>query len=134
MIIIFTQLNLNSFNRIFHLISQLWSSVVTQTCFLPVYYKRNENMWVDGFLIDFLQKKSSDLFVRKFVIFTGFLFSERLAFDAVVRIYIDNLTLPLQNIGILESDNVSSMLNTMIYLYFLSISLFVCYLIISIVI
>lgn len=91
-------------------------------------------MWVDGFLIDFLQKKSSDLFVRKFVIFTGFLFSERLAFDAVVRIYIDNLTLPLQNISILESDNVSSMLSTMIYLYFLSISVFVCYLIISVVI
>lgn len=82
-------------------------------------------MWVDGFLIDFLQKKSADIFVRKFVIFTGFLFSERLAFDYVVRIYIDNLTLPLQTLGSIEVDNVSSMLSTMLYLYFFSVALLV---------
>jgi hypothetical protein len=29
--------------------------------FLISYFKRNELLWVDGFLIDFLQKKSVDI-------------------------------------------------------------------------
>ena len=48
-------------------------------------------MWVDGFLFDFLQKKSIDIFLRKFVINTGYVFSERMVFEGVVRVYLDNL-------------------------------------------
>ena len=84
-----------------------------------------ENFGENVSLIDFLQKKSADIFVRKFVIFTGFLFSERLAFDYVVRIYIDNLTSPLQTLGSIEVDNVSSMLSSMLYLYFSLIAIIV---------
>ena len=65
---------------------------IVQSCiFLSRYYTRNELLWVDGFIIDFLQKKSIDLFLRKFVIYTGFIFSERLVFEYVVRFYLDNL-------------------------------------------
>ena len=72
--------------------------------------------------------------MRKFVIFTGFLFSERLAFDAVVRIYIDNLTMPLRSFSIFEVDNVSSMLTMILYLYFISIFVFLLYISIQFII
>ena len=34
---------------------------ITKLAFLPKYYSRNELIFGDGFLIDFLQKKSVDL-------------------------------------------------------------------------
>ena len=104
--------------------------VVKNFVFLPKYYSRNENIWVDGFLFDFLQKKSADLWIRKFVIYTGFLFSERLAFDSVVRIYLDNVLWPLHYFGSLEANNVLEMLLINIFFYFLLfaiiILLYVC--------
>jgi len=39
----------------------IWSFCLTKTIFLPLYYIRNENVWQDGFLFDFLQKKTLDL-------------------------------------------------------------------------
>jgi hypothetical protein len=68
-----------------------YANVQTQTRFLPMYYWRSELMWQDGFLFDFLQKKTADAWVRQFVIYTGFIFSERLVFENVVRFYIDYL-------------------------------------------
>ena len=64
---------------------------IYKSSFLQTYYARSENVWNDGFLFDFLQKKTADAWIRRFVIYTGFLFSERLVFDYVVRIYLDNL-------------------------------------------
>jgi hypothetical protein len=104
--------------------------VVKNFVFLPKYYSRNENIWVDGFLFDFLQKKSADLWIRKFVIYTGFLFSERLVFDSVVRVYLDNILWPLHYFGSLEANNVLEMLLINIFFYFLLfaiiILLYVC--------
>lgn len=65
--------------------------VYSRTAFLQTYYNRNENIWGDGFLFDFLQKKTVDAWVRQYVIYTGFLFSERLVFEVVVRLYNDLL-------------------------------------------
>lgn len=65
--------------------------LVSETSFLPAYYRRSELVWLDGFLLDFLQKKSLDIWLRKFVLVTGYVFSERMVFDQVVRIYMDNL-------------------------------------------
>ena len=95
--------------------------------FLPTYYARNENLWVDGFLFDFLQKKSADLWIRKFVIYTGFIFSERLVFDSVVRIYLDNVLWPLHNFGSLEANNVLEMLLINIFFYFILFALIVLF-------
>jgi hypothetical protein len=92
--------------------------LVKNFVFLPTYYIRNENIWVDGFLLDFLQKKSADLWIRKFVIYTGFIFSERLVFDSVVRVYLDNLLWPLHYFGSLEANNVLEMLLINIFFYF----------------
>lgn len=87
--------------------------------FLPKYYLRNENLWLDGFLFDFLQKKSADLWIRKFVIYTGFIFSERLVFDSVIRLYLDNILWPSHYFGFLETNNILEMLLINIYFYFL---------------
>ena len=36
-------------------------TVVTQSTFIEKYYIRSEYIWQDGFLFDFLQKKTADL-------------------------------------------------------------------------
>ena len=72
-------------------------------------------MWNDGFLFDFLQKKIIDAWVRRFVIYTGFLFSERVVFEFIVRIYLDNFLKYIQK-SIFESSNTSEMLTTTIFL------------------
>ena len=97
--------------------------VVDKFLFITKYYQRNELIWVDGFLLDFLQKKSADLWLRKFVIYTGFLFSERLVFDYVVRIYLDNIIWPMHYVGIFESENTLEMLSITIFFYFFLFSL-----------
>jgi hypothetical protein len=51
----------NVFTCIFVSLTGIKDLLIKNFNFLPVYYKRNENLWVDGFLFDFLQKKSADL-------------------------------------------------------------------------
>lgn len=113
------ELMLSNFHRCCYLLKSLWVNLTHSSNFITTYYSRNELMWSDGFLIDFLQKKTADLWIRKFVIYTGFLFSERLVFEAVVRIYLDNIIWPSHDSSTLESSNVSEMLLNMLYLYFL---------------
>lgn len=98
-------------------------TLTTQTSFLPIYYRRNDLIWLDGFLFDFLQKKSVDVWLRKFVINTGYIFSERMVFDQVVRVYLDNIIWPLHYVGSLETENVSEMLSVTVFLYFFFIAL-----------
>ena len=100
-------------------------SILKNSSFLPRYYHRNENLWVDGFLFDFLQKKSADLWIRKFVIYTGFIFSERLVFDSVVRLYLDNILWPMHYFSLFEANNVLEMLLINIFFYFLFFAMIV---------
>lgn len=93
----------------------IWNYTLTRITSLPTYYLRSELVWQDGFLFDFLQKKSADAWVRRFVIYTGFLFSERLVFEAVVYLYINNIITVAHNLFIFESSSVSEMLNTLIF-------------------
>jgi len=106
------------------ILSDISVNFLTQTNFIEKYYIRNEYIWQDGFLFDFLQKKTADLWVRQFVIYTGFIFSERFMFENVVRLYLDYLIWPGHSLSIFETNNVSDMLNTIIYTY---ISLFLLY-------
>ena len=98
-------------------VASFWNMFIFKSSFLQTYYTRSENVWNDGFLFDFLQKKTADAWIRRFVIYTGFLFSERLVFDYVVRIYLDNLIWPLHNISIFETSNVSEMLLNVLFIY-----------------
>ena len=100
----------------FFVASYFYGLIENRTQFLPLYYVRSELMWQDGFLFDFLQKKTADAWVRQFVIYTGFIFSERLVFENVVRFYVDYLIWPLHQYSLFESKNVSEMLNIIIFL------------------
>ena len=98
-------------------INSLLVNVLHRTNFIEKYYIRSEYIWQDGFLFDFLQKKTADLWVRQFVIYTGFIFSERFMFENVVRLYLDYLIWPGHNLSLFETNNVSDMLNVIIYTY-----------------
>lgn len=87
--------------------------------FVRNYYILNDVIWQDGFLIDFLQKKIVDKWVRKFVVYSGYLFNERLVFDYVVRFYIDLVIWPGYRINIYEFNNVASVLLITIFLLLL---------------
>ena len=105
-------LNLNLFKKLF---ISLWLKVNFNSKFLYLYYIRNENLWLEGFLFDFLQKKSADIWVRKFVIYTGFLFSERLVFDSIIKLYIDYVIWSMHKLTIFEVSNVFEMLSIITY-------------------
>ena len=98
-----------------NLLLSLWLKVMFNSKFIHTYYLRNEHLWLDGFLFDFLQKKTADIWIRKFVIYTGFLFSERLVFDAVVKLYIDYLIWYMHKFTIFEVNNVFEMLTAVVY-------------------
>jgi len=115
------RLNLRT-TPLLQLVRLYFLKLTLSTSFIPTYYRRSELVWLDGFLFDFLQKKSVDTWLRKFVINTGYIFSERMVFDQVVRVYLDNIIWPLHYIGALETDNVSEMLSMIIFLYFFFIS------------
>lgn len=113
---LYLQLTLNNKN-FKKVISNFWKTFIFKSLFVQTYYSRSENIWNDGFLFDFLQKKTADAWIRRFVIYTGFLFSERLVFDYIVRIYLDNLIWPLHNVSIFETSNVSEMLLNVLFFY-----------------
>lgn len=98
--------------------------LLNRLSFLTTFYTRNELLWNDGLLIDFLQKKSTDLYVRKFIIYTGFIFSERLAFDIIVNLYLNNLIWPSHKFSIFEVYSVSEMLSFILSLFFISFIFF----------
>jgi len=111
----------------------LWSLLIERFndhfFFLKQYYRLNDLIWQDGFLIDFLQKKVVDRWIRGFVIYSGYLFNERFVFDKVVRFYIDYVIWPGYSVSIYEFQSVTNtititlfiliMLTNMMGLYFL---------------
>lgn len=81
------------------------------------YYALNELLWQDGFLIDFLQKKSADNWVKKFVIFSGSLFNEKLLFDHVIKFYLTAVVNPLKTFFIFELTNVSNLIFINVFIF-----------------
>ena len=102
----------------------LTTNTIISGNFIDKYFIRNEYIWQDGFLFDFLQKKTADLWVRQFVIYTGFLFSERFVFENIVKFYLDYFIWPSHALSIFETNNVSDMLNVVIYTYLLMFFVF----------
>jgi len=91
---------------------------------LPLYYRINDLMWQDGLLIDFLQKKVADKWIRRFLVCSSYLFSERVMFKFVVRFYIDFVVWPFTTASIFEVSNVASLLTLTITALLLLITLF----------
>lgn len=61
-------------------------------------------------MIDFVQKKSVDKFMRKFLIYSMYLFNERMLFDKIIRIYSDVILFISANKMISDFNNVASVL------------------------
>jgi len=102
-------------------LNELISNFLERTFFIRNYYILNDLIWQDGFLIDFLQKKVVDKWIRKFLIYSAYLYNERLVFDYVVRFYIDLIVWPGHKNAIFEFNNVSS---TLLITLFLLITIF----------
>lgn len=58
-------------------------------------------------LIDFLQKKVVDKWMRRFLVISAYLFSERVLFKFIVRFYIDFVVWPATRKTLFELSNVS---------------------------
>lgn len=110
------------------IINELIYSFTEKTIFIRDYYRLNDLVWQDGFLIDFLQKKVIDKWLRKFVIYSGYLYSERMVFDYVIKFYLELVVWVGHYYSLFEFNNVASTLLLTLFLAlwcFLWISL--CY-------
>ena len=105
-------------HRLFFFLKLIVIRLLDNTVFVPVLYRRTELAWNDGLLIDFLQKKSTDLCIRKFVIYSGFLFSERFIFEIVTKLYLLNLIWPCHGFSTFEVSNVAEMLSSILAVFF----------------
>nr|YP_010049531.1 hypothetical protein J6674_mgp08 [Strombidium cf. sulcatum]QPL15936.1 hypothetical protein [Strombidium cf. sulcatum] len=91
----------------------LWIKNITNFVDLKLptinFNKKSELIWLDSYLFDYLQKKTTDLWVRRFLIFSGFLFSEHYIYSFLIRIYTINFTnlisnkLPFENFNVIEN-------------------------------
>jgi len=106
---------LKNYNSQSHSANQLANfyiyNYLTQSFFLKEYYLRTELIWQEGFLIDFLQKKVVDKWIRRFLIVSSYLVNERLIYDWVIRFYMDLILWPGYQNRIFEFTNVGSTLH-----------------------
>lgn len=79
--------------------------------FLNRYYRVNDLVWQEGFFIDFVQKKSVDKFIRRFLILSTYLYSERLVFDKLIRVYSDTILFLTNYKTIFEFNSVANILS-----------------------
>ncbi len=113
---------------IFNLINfvNLYVSIfLKKTYFLFNYYTLNELIWQDGFLIDFLQKKVTDNWIKKFLIFSSYLFNERLVFDKIIRFYLDLIIWPMHKLFIFDVNNVANTLFITIFFFIFFLFFFI---------
>ena len=112
---------LSKLNLFFNNLTIIWKISTTNfllnTIFLKRYYKLNSLVWEEGFLIDFLQKKVVDKWVRKFLITSAYIFNERLVFDYIVLYYSKMILWSGHFFMIFEVNNVASLLFLILLLF-----------------
>jgi hypothetical protein len=116
--VILKKINLLVFNiKKLHLTNKL--NFLKNFYFLNRYFKINDLLWQEGLLLDFLQKKSSDLWIKKFLIYSSYLFNERFLFDKITRFFINLFIIPNHKFFIFEVSNVSNLLFFNIFFFLL---------------
>lgn len=93
--------------------------------FLNSYYRLNDLIWQEGLLIDFLQKKTIDLWIKKFLIYSSYLFNERFVFEKITRFFLDLLIVPMHKIFFFEINSVTNLLFINIFMF---VFIFICFL------
>ena len=89
---------------------QAADSFIHKVNFLPSFYSMNEKIWLEGLLVDFLQKTMFDKWTRRFLIHSAYLYNERVVFDFVVRFYIDYVVWASHKISIFDFKSISNTL------------------------
>ena len=119
----FYPMNVINYNFLSYRWTQIKQSMLSsynfKTFFLTSYYLLNEKVWQEGLLIDFLQKKITDNWVKKFLVNSSYLFNERLLFEKIIRFYLDLIIWPLHKISIFEFSNVGGLLFINMFIFFL---------------
>lgn len=100
------------------------NSFLYKSRFIGNYYLLNDLIWQEGLLLDFLQKKTVDNWIKKFLIYSANLFNERLVFDRVIRFYLDLLVWPMHKIFIFEFQNVGGILFINLFIFIFSFLFF----------
>lgn len=95
--------------------TELKLNIITSTSYFKKYYYLNDILWQEGFFFDFVQKKTIDNLVRKFLIFTVYLFGERVLFDRLVKIYSDLVLFLSNSKSIYDCNNVANMLTVLLF-------------------
>lgn len=93
-------------------------SFLSATPYLLNYYRSNDLLWQEGFLLDFAQKKATDKFLRKFLIFSTYLFNERYLFDKIIKVYSGVLLWFTTRQSIYSFANIASTLQLVVFLIF----------------
>jgi len=98
---------------------------------LSRFFSQNELLLQDGFIIDFLQKQTLELWLRQYVLSTGSVFSERLVFETITKFFFKYLLWPTKTRVYFEAASVSDLLLITFYslltILLLSISLFLLF-------
>lgn len=105
----------SSYNRIKKTTNLIRMWILNATLFLNMYYRLNNLLWQEGLLLDFVQKKTVDKLVRKFLILSAYLFSERLVFDRVVKFYSDFILWFSTQQSIYEFTSVAGMILVLLF-------------------
>jgi len=109
------------------IIKNLINNFLLKFFFLLDYYNLVDLLFQEGLLFDFLQKKITDNWVKKFLIYSSYLFSERSTFDKIIKFYLNLIIWPAHKLFIFEFNNVSGILFFNIFLFiflFFSFSFF----------
>lgn len=102
-------------------------SFLNKINFLTNYYTLNDLIWQEGLLFDFLQKKIVDNWIKKFLIYSAYLFNERLVFDSLTRFYLNFFIWPMHKFFFFEANNISNTLFLNLFFFFLFSLLFFFY-------
>lgn len=100
------------------------SLFLNKSYFITNYYQLNELIWQEGLLIDFLQKKVADNWIKKFLIYSSYLFNEKLLFDKVIRFFLNLIIWPAHKLSIFDFNNTSNILFMTVFFFIIFIFIF----------
>jgi hypothetical protein len=85
---------------------------------MPEHEDFSAKAWADGFLIDFILKKVTDCWLRRWVICTANIAADKVLFRVASRAYIDYGLMPAQSAAALTGGSTAVMLGNLTSLAF----------------
>jgi len=111
-------------SNLLRLLQESLTQFFTSALFITGFYKVSDLIWQEGLLLDFLQKKITDNWVKKFLIYSAYLFNERFLFDSVTRVYLDALIWPAHKLFVFDLHNISMLFFLTLFFFIFSFLIF----------